>query len=815
MRIIEAINRVNALKPSQYDEGTMIAWLSELDADIRRTVIDTHEGAPSCPFYGYGIDDINAELIVSAPFDVIYPTYLQMKIDEANGETTRYNNSSAMFNSQLQNYRRDYNRTHVAIAPSCKPIMPKPMMNIPIGDIPVATDTKFGVIKVGDGLLIDQAGRLCLDPLSVPEDGSSVTVSVVYDTLGEANLILEDKNGTHIVNLSEIIGSVINDAHADLASAINSKADADSVYNKNETFSRGQVIDLLGSVSESFIREIYNNGELVSDVEGGVARFNIQDGSDGKSAYEIALDNGFRGSESEWLLSLHGADGRTPVKGIDYFDGTDGKTPVKGIDYFDGRDGRTPIKGVDYFDGISPTVNVSPITNGNRVTITDVNGSHPFDVLNGTDGQGGNVSPSDIADAVEDYLAENPIDTTNKLQFIESNDFKLTNSLQAIIADIDNFNKVMYMGNYPYIGKYDISTDNPTSVKNIFYESFGFASTATNNGKAMSFLARNCVIIGNYIYYAVRNSSGQNMDLGENACNGGIVILQKSDFTVVGHLALPHLVTWVTKYSRNGIDYIFANLRTEGFKLYEVTTNPLVPTLVYDGSLPHDSAATNEHQAGYIVNLPSGKTLYVAIGFANAIFFYDIDDLSNIVLLKKITVGTASNRDVNVGHTYSAYVNYPYLYCTAASSLSLAYKTSGLFRLDISDIENGNVGIKMHLVDESLSSQISAGDMQPSYVERWGNHLLVPANEKGIYVYRLLDDGDIEYESTWVIDSKRVKSEGYDTKPCKIFHCKSDYLGRLFVPESDIMNQSDVSVMSNSREPYRRCHIYKQIKTIK
>lgn len=34
-------------------------------------------------------------------------------------------------------------------------------------------------------------------------------------------------------------------------------------------------------------------------------------GADGKSAYEIALDNGFKGTEKEWLASLKGADGET------------------------------------------------------------------------------------------------------------------------------------------------------------------------------------------------------------------------------------------------------------------------------------------------------------------------------------------------------------------------------------------------------------------------------------------------------------------------------------------------------------------------
>jgi len=83
--------------------------------------------------------------------------------------------------------------------------------------------------------------------------------------------------------------------------------------------------------------------------------------ADGKSAYEIAVENGFVGTEVEWLASLKGDNGITPVKGEDYFDGlsgqdgNDGYTPVKGIDYFDGingQDGYTPVKGVDYFDGL-------------------------------------------------------------------------------------------------------------------------------------------------------------------------------------------------------------------------------------------------------------------------------------------------------------------------------------------------------------------------------------------------------------------------------------------------------------------------------
>lgn len=54
-------------------------------------------------------------------------------------------------------------------------------------------------------------------------------------------------------------------------------------------------------------------------------------GADGKSAYEIAVEHGFEGSEEEWLASLKGepgADGYTPVKGIDYWTETD-KAEIK------------------------------------------------------------------------------------------------------------------------------------------------------------------------------------------------------------------------------------------------------------------------------------------------------------------------------------------------------------------------------------------------------------------------------------------------------------------------------------------------------
>lgn len=56
---------------------------------------------------------------------------------------------------------------------------------------------------------------------------------------------------------------------------------------------------------------------------------------DGDSAYKIAVNNGFRGTEKEWLASLKGDTGETGADGKDGKDGADGYTPIKGKDYFD------------------------------------------------------------------------------------------------------------------------------------------------------------------------------------------------------------------------------------------------------------------------------------------------------------------------------------------------------------------------------------------------------------------------------------------------------------------------------------------------
>ena len=64
-------------------------------------------------------------------------------------------------------------------------------------------------------------------------------------------------------------------------------------------------------------------------------------GKDGKSAYEIAIEHGFVGTEAEWLESLKGVDGKNGVDGLPGKDGKSGADGLPGRDGINGTDGKS------------------------------------------------------------------------------------------------------------------------------------------------------------------------------------------------------------------------------------------------------------------------------------------------------------------------------------------------------------------------------------------------------------------------------------------------------------------------------------------
>lgn len=114
MTIMDALYRIDEVKPNSYSQTEKIKWLSSLDGVIKSEIIDTHEGGEGIEFKGYGEDvDLTTVMLVPAPYDDIYLRWLEAQIDYANGEYGKYNNSIVAYNDAYSRFERYHNRTYM------------------------------------------------------------------------------------------------------------------------------------------------------------------------------------------------------------------------------------------------------------------------------------------------------------------------------------------------------------------------------------------------------------------------------------------------------------------------------------------------------------------------------------------------------------------------------------------------------------------------------------------------------------------------------------------------------------------------------
>ena len=121
MTILEAVHKIDTVKPNSYTQPEKIKWLSTLDGIIKSEIIDTHEGGENVVFEGYFDDtDLDTPLLVSAPYDDVYIRWLEARIDYANGEYGKYNNSLTAYSNAYDSYANYYNRKHMPKGKSFK-----------------------------------------------------------------------------------------------------------------------------------------------------------------------------------------------------------------------------------------------------------------------------------------------------------------------------------------------------------------------------------------------------------------------------------------------------------------------------------------------------------------------------------------------------------------------------------------------------------------------------------------------------------------------------------------------------------------------
>ena len=169
----------------------------------------------------------------------------------------------------------------------------------------------------------------------------------------------------------------------------------------------------------------------------------------GKSAYEIAVENGFEGSVEEWLDSLKGKDGKDGKDGADGVNGADGVDGLNGSDGLDGQNGLNGEEGSSAYE--------IALENGFKGTVEEWLAS-----LKG-----------DTAEA----SSKGYIIVTDYLQANTGED--LSDKIQKIIND--NPNKTIYFPDGEYILAKPIATSgNPVNSVSLHLSNYAVLKAASN-----------------------------------------------------------------------------------------------------------------------------------------------------------------------------------------------------------------------------------------------------------------------------------------------------------------------------------------------
>lgn len=113
MKISDAIRQARILRDTEIPDRMLIQWLSALDGQLWEDVVSRYEGASPAERPAYADNaDPETVLLVQAPYDELYPTYLAMRIDLAHEDIDRYNNEAVTFGRQRNAWSGWYNRNH-------------------------------------------------------------------------------------------------------------------------------------------------------------------------------------------------------------------------------------------------------------------------------------------------------------------------------------------------------------------------------------------------------------------------------------------------------------------------------------------------------------------------------------------------------------------------------------------------------------------------------------------------------------------------------------------------------------------------------
>lgn len=400
MTITKAIAAARKLTGCVYDDAIMVSWLSEADGKL---VMEFYHGDAWTPYDEE--HDMDAQLVIPAPWDICYTHYLEAMTYYSNGEYDRYTNSMNMYNRKVEEFKSWFVRAHI---PLC-------IHKLPVSDgvtiTPAETEQKFWYYLSAYALAVKHGFKGTeeewLESLKgyIPERGvdywTDADIQRLDNYIDQAQANAEATAGDRaaVEELADAFPEAAEAAvNAGLAAA---KASGEFDGEKGNGITR--IYPSFWNVSADG-----NNNSTEYTIEfddGSEFKYTVKDGKTGFSPWISA--NRFNDDTvgSGLMISVTNSNG-TPMNHILY----DGAPGQKGdaftyedftqeqLDALKGRPGDkgdpftyadfTPAQLADLkgADGVSPEAKVERVADGAIVTVTDANGTTTAKIR---DGQGG------------------------------------------------------------------------------------------------------------------------------------------------------------------------------------------------------------------------------------------------------------------------------------------------------------------------------------------------------------------------------------------------------------------------------------------
>ena len=144
-------------------------------------------------------------------------------------------------------------------------------------------------------------------------DGSLDTYKAETTQMLESNLVEYERQTTSNINTALKTYETQTDANINekfQTYSASTSSDINRMFDDSDRTSKEKIDGYISQIEQRRIAGEFNGSDGYTPVKD----IDYFDGVNGKSAYQIAVDNGFIGTEADWLTSLRGADGKDGVQ---------------------------------------------------------------------------------------------------------------------------------------------------------------------------------------------------------------------------------------------------------------------------------------------------------------------------------------------------------------------------------------------------------------------------------------------------------------------------------------------------------------------